>query len=156
MIFLTAPECEAWLTTRRSSDDLAKRVDSHYALPPKGYQLYSLSLFLATEFHCQRPRLLQLTAWDIFPSNENHHLYYRLRQYYGDYREFSNAPGHLCQKHESEDLATFLQLTMLNGWDAWLYSEQGDFDVFVSHDEYLRVLTSSNELSHRLRSHMHR
>ena len=89
------------------------------------------------------------TAWGIWPSSENWHLYYRLRQSYGDYRLLEETPGHLFLKHESEDLASFLQLAILNGWGRYLLAEADYVNVFFSHDErngpqeYLRTLRDS-------------
>jgi hypothetical protein len=45
--------------------------------------------------------LVWVTDWGVFPSNENLHLFYRLRQTYGEARLLDEAPGHLCQNFES-------------------------------------------------------
>src|SRR5215467_12367126 len=39
--------------------------------------------------------LLWVTDWGIWTSSENWHLYYRLRQSYGEQRLLDEAPGHL-------------------------------------------------------------
>jgi hypothetical protein len=56
-----------------------------------------------------------ISEWGIWPSSENWHIYYKLRQSYGDHHSLAEAPGHLFLEHEAEDLASFLQLAMLNG-----------------------------------------
>src|SRR5689334_17159602 len=61
--------------------------------------------------------LLWVTTWGAWPSSENLHLYYRLRQSYGDRRLLEEAPGHLFLDYESADLVSFLQVGILNGWD---------------------------------------
>ena len=72
---------------------------------------------MATSLTFRMPTLLWITEWSIWPSSENLHLYYRLRHTYGDHRLLHEAPGHLFLEYESEDLATFLQVAMLNGWE---------------------------------------
>jgi len=62
-------------------------------------------------------------GWLLWPVNyqgnsaANYHLYYKLRQAYSDYRQLSQAPGHLFLEHEENDLLTFMQLAFLFGWD---------------------------------------
>ncbi len=48
--------------------------------------------------HSLQPRsdcLLWVTEYGVWPNSENGHLYYRLRESYGDRRLFHEAPGHL-------------------------------------------------------------
>ena len=81
--------------------------------------------------------LLWVTAWGIWESSENWHLYYRLRQSYGDVRLIEEAPGHLFLKHESHDLVSFLQVGVSAGWDMYLLPSAGYGRAFVSHDEWI-------------------
>jgi hypothetical protein len=85
----------------------------------------------------QRPALLFITEWGIWPSCENWHLYYKLRQTYGENRLLPDAPGHLFLEHEAKDLASFLQLSMLNGWGGYVLTEANYVNAFFSHDEYI-------------------
>ena len=78
-----------------------------------------------------------VTEWGIWGSSENWHLYYKLRQSYGDLRLLHEAPGHLFLGHEPEDLASFLQLAMLNGWGGYILTEADYVNAFFSHDEYI-------------------
>lgn len=95
------------------------------------------------------PALLWITEWGIWPSSENWHLYYKLRHCYGDQRLLEEAPGHLFLKHESEDLASFLQLAILNGWGGYLLAEADYVNVFFSHDEYFDFFAEiDSNLSH--------
>lgn len=41
--------------------------------------------------------------------------------------------------HESEDLATFLQVAMLNGWDGCVLPQQDYVSLAFSNDEYLEL-----------------
>jgi len=64
-------------------------------------------------------------------------LYYKLRQSYQDARVLQEAPGHLFLEDESEDLASFLQLAMLNGWGGYVLTHADYVNAFFSHDEYI-------------------
>lgn len=88
--------------------------------------------------------VLWVTESGVWPSSENLHLYYRLRQAYGDKRLAEDAPGHLFLQHERIDLITFTYLCILNGWDSFLFTSQDYGRVFVSHDEWI-TLASSDE-----------
>lgn len=83
--------------------------------------------------------LLWVTGWGIFPSNENFHLYYRLRQSYGDLRLLNEAPGHLCLDYERPEVVTLLHLCILFGWDVHLIPSAGYSRAFISHDEWLQI-----------------
>ncbi len=83
------------------------------------------------------PTLLWITEWSIWSSSENWHLYYKLRHSYGDLRLLHEAPGHLFLAHESEDLASFLQVAMLNGWGGYILTHADYVNAFFSHDEYI-------------------
>ena len=82
-------------------------------------------------------RLLWVTDWGIWPSSENLHLYYHLRQSYGDRRQLADAPAHLFLDYEAADLVSFLQVGLLCGWDMHLVPALGYARAFVSHDEYV-------------------
>src|SRR5262249_24892266 len=86
-----------------------------------------------------RSCLLWVTAWDIWRSSENLHLYYTLRQSYGDRRLIPDAPGHLFLQHENHDLVTFVELALLFGWDAYVLSDLKYGKAFISHDSWVGV-----------------
>ena len=100
--------------------------------------------WIARNFGHRRPILLWVTEPDI--STSNWHLYYRLRQSYGDLRLLNEAPGHLCLDYESEDLASLLQLTMLNEWDASLVPELDYVSLTFSHHGFIDVFSENTEL----------
>ncbi len=79
--------------------------------------------------------MLWMTEWGIWTANL--HLYYRLRNGYGDYRQLHDAPGHYFLDYESSDLATFLQVSASNGWGGYLLSGFDYLNAFFSHDEYI-------------------
>ena len=138
MRFYTQQECEEWLSgrQRRKPDADSNANRERIAYPPTPGRIRFLSHWMATSLPHEMSTLLWITEWRIWPSSENWHLYYKLRQSYGDNRLLEDAPGHLFLKHESEDLASFLQLAILNGWGGYLLTEADYVNVFFSHDEY--------------------
>jgi hypothetical protein len=105
--------------------------------PTEPYRVFHFAHSVASELTYRMPALLFITEWGIWPSSENWHLYYKLRQTYGDNRLLQDAPGHLFLEHEAEDLASFLQLSMLNGWGGYILTEANYVNAFFSHDEYI-------------------
>ena len=98
MHFLTPSECRDWCGLE--ADGLLPRPDQepHHAKAsiPRDFTA-SLRFCRAIE-RSIRPYgacLLWLTETDIWDSRANWHLYYRLRQSYGDRRRVEDTPGHL-------------------------------------------------------------
>lgn len=145
--FCTAQECEAWLTERhRQKPDLMPGVHiERIEYPAEPYRMFFVAHWVATTLMHRRPVLLFITEWGVWPSSENWHLYYKLRQTYGDNRLLNDTPGHLFLEHEAEDLASFLQLSMLNGWGGYLLSEANYVNAFFSHDEYIDFFAERSE-----------
>ncbi len=100
-----------------------------------------LSQFIARSVEPFDQCLMWVTTWGVWPSSENLHLFYRLREGYGERRPLHEAPGHLFLTHEGADLATFVQLGLLFGWDFYLVPGPNYATAFVSHDEFLEFRT---------------
>jgi hypothetical protein len=100
---------------------------------------------MATNMPYRMPVLLWITEWGIWPSSENWHLYYKFRQTYGDQRLLAEAPGHLFLEYEAEDLASFLQLAMMNGWGGYILPESNYVRAFFSHDEYIEFFANTED-----------
>jgi hypothetical protein len=153
MRFYTKDECEAWLRGRKRSkpdEDPALAVET-LQYSRKSTQVYALSLWISTSLTYRQPALLWITEWGIWPSSENWHLYYKLRQSYGDHRLLHEAPGHLFLEHESEDLASFLQLAILNGWGGYFLAGSNHVNAFFSHDEYIDFYAERDESLNAIR-----
>lgn len=147
MRFYTQQECEAWLSDReRRKPDLVKDIHvERIEYPSKPHQVFFIAHWVASVLTYQRPVLLFVTEWGIWPSSENWHLYYKLRQNYGDNRLLNDAPGHLFLEHETEDLASFLQIAMLNGWGGYVLTEANYINAFFSHDEYIDFFAENSD-----------
>ena len=146
MRFLTPIECAAWCAQQRVELDekqlpLREPAKPHclrYSFPesrPFGFALW-LSRCVESALQPRRDCLLWITDWGIFPSNENQHIYYRLRQSYGDFRLLHEAPGHLCLEYERAEVVTLVQLCVLFGWDVHLIPVAGFARAFICHDEW--------------------
>ena len=147
MRFYTKEECEAWLSDReRQKPDLMPDVNrERIQYPLETYRIFFLAHWIASELTYRRPVLIFITEWGIWPSSENWHLYYKLRQTYGNNRLLHEAPGHLFLEHEVEDLASFLQLSILNGWGGYVLTEANYVNAFFSHDEYIDFFAQNSE-----------
>jgi hypothetical protein len=154
MQFLTPRECEQWLIDRsRSRPDIAELHDRlRLSFPSSPYRFFYWSNCIATSIANHQPCLLWITESGIWPSSQNLHLYYRLRQGYQDLRLLEEAPGHLFLKHETNDLASFLQLAMLFGWGGYLLSEANYVNAYFSHDEFIDFYSHDKALIDELRN----
>jgi hypothetical protein len=144
--FYTRKECELWLSGKeRKKPNLIPDVRvERIEYPPEPYRVFYFAHWISSELTYRKPTLLFITEWGIWPSSENWHLYYKLRQTYGDTRLLHEAPGHLFLEHEGEDLASFLQVCMLNGWGGYVLTDANYVNAFFSHDEYINFFGDEN------------
>lgn len=139
MRFYSKEECEEWLVGRdRVKPDAVPGVQvERFDYPKEPHRVFVMSHWIARSLTYRQPALLWVTEWSIWPSSENWHLYYKLRHSYGDLRLLHEAPGHLFLEHESEDLASFVQIAMLNGWGGYILTHANYVNAFFSHDQYI-------------------
>jgi hypothetical protein len=100
--------------------------------------------------HC----LLWVTTSGVWPSSENWHLYYRLRQSHGDQRLIHEAPGHLFLEFEAADLVSFVEVGLIAGWDMHLIPTIGYGRVFVSHDEWVEFAMDDPSETEKIKSEL--
>src|SRR5438067_13540264 len=60
--------------------------------PWEPYRFFFVAHWIAASLTYRMPTLLWITEWGIWPTSENWHLYYRLRQTYSDHRLLDEAP----------------------------------------------------------------
>jgi hypothetical protein len=149
MRFYTASECEDWLKVReRKKPDTDQNARfERVGYPEEPGRIRYLSQWIASSTAFRKPVLLWVTEWGIWPSSENWHLYYKLRQGYGDLRLLHEAPGHLFLEYEAEDLSSFLQLSMLNGWGGYVLTHANYVNAFFSHDEFIDLFGNDSMLN---------
>lgn len=96
--------------------------------------------------------LLWVTTHGVWQACENWHLYYRLRQSYGDLRLIQDAPAHLFPQPESHDLVSFVQVALGAGWDFYLLTDADYRRIFVSHGEFVDFFARGDAELDELRS----
>lgn len=143
MRFLTDAECRDWIAERALLDPggwpmTPSRQGVRHARAPISAEV-AFSRRLERALEPRQACLLWVTTWGVWPSGENLHLYYRLRQSYGDPRLLHEAPGHLFLDYEAADLVSYLQVGILCGWDMHLLPSVGYARAFVSHDEFVEL-----------------
>jgi hypothetical protein len=141
MRFYTQEECEAWIKNRHLQLPKAgpgiQQEELHFEGQEPGRILH-LAWWIAKNMPCRDEALFWVTDPTISDSSVNWHLYYRLRQSYGDNRLWYEAPGHLFLGHETEDLATFLYLAFLSFWDGYLLTAAGYVHASFDHHSYVQ------------------
>jgi hypothetical protein len=144
MRFYTEDECQAWLDgkERQKPDAVEGLLSYRLPYPREPYGVYYTARWIATNLTYRMPTLLWMTEWGVWASSENWHLYYKLRQSYSDQHLLHEAPGHLFLEYETEDLASFLQIAMLNGWGGYVLTQADYANAFFSHDEYIDLFSN--------------
>jgi hypothetical protein len=150
--FYTKEECEKWLKDRgRHFPDRTGAAVQRVGYPTKPHMVFVIARWIASNLSYRQPVLLWISEWGIWPSSENWQLYYRVRESYGDNRLLNEAPGHLFLECESEDLASMIEIAMLNGWGGYILTEASYASVFFSHDEYVDFLGMNEGQTEELR-----
>lgn len=146
MRFYTKQESDEWISGRGlvKPDLIPELSVERIKYPPDAHRFFYIAHWIATSLIQRKPTMLLTTEWAIWGSSENWHLYYKLRQSYGDQRLLHEAPGHLFLEHEAEDLASFLQVSMLNGWGGYVLAAENDVSAFFSHDEFIDFFAASS------------
>ena len=117
-------------------------VSARHRLPPETRRLIWFCRYVEAKLQPWDRCLLWVTSWGIWESSENWHLYYRLRQSYGDLRLIEEAPGHLFLGHESHDLTSFLAIGLSAGWDMCVLPSNGRGRAVFSHDGWFELALS--------------
>jgi hypothetical protein len=150
--FLTDVDARAWSAAR----GVAMGAHGKLSLTPHGLhsvkfhlpatvgQLTWLCRFISVSLAPRAECLMWVSEWGVWPNSENWHRYYKLRQSHHDFRLIAEAPGHLFLDFEEPDLVSFLQLTILFGWDVHVlpdldYGRADSARAFVSHDEWIAL-----------------
>jgi hypothetical protein len=144
---MTVTECQAWVASQGAAIGVNGLPERHpslapvlrFELPQAPHQLVWLCRFISRSLQPRHVSLLWVKEFGTFPSTENLHLYYRLRQSYSDRRLLHEAPGHFFLEHEAADLETFLLVGIVNGWEMHLFPElaYGESDMaraIIAHD----------------------
>jgi hypothetical protein len=144
MRFFTSEEARGWCAQHgialdaRGVPDRSRNGDSRLAVnfPRSIAHLVPFCRLIERALQPRETCLLWVTLSSVWPSSENLHLYYRLRQSYGDTRLIAEAPAHLFLTHETHDFLSFLEVGVTSGWDIHLIPTVGYASAFISHDEW--------------------
>jgi hypothetical protein len=149
MKFMTATECREWLISQGVSvgaEGMPERYPPlkpvlRFELPTAPHQLAWLCRFITDSLMDRREGLLWIKEFGTFPSTENLHLYYRVRQSYADLRLLREAPGHLFLAHEAVDVQTFLLMGIVNGWEMHLFPGESETSraIFAHDNEWIAL-----------------
>lgn len=100
--------------------------------------------------------ILWISTWGVWPSSENWHLYYRVRESYGDRQLIEDASAHLFLPHEENELVSFLQIAVSAGWDGFVIPCRGYARAFFSHDGWVEFATSDVVELEKIDAHLRR
>ncbi len=134
-------ECEHWLRNRgvlESAGQLRRHFGTRqsFGLPRDSGRRTAIARALAGAIK-DRPGLLWITGWGVWPSSENMHLFDLVRASFGEFRQVHEAGGHLYESGDEEILECLLDCVLYFSWDAWLIDDVARSAVGMSHDEAL-------------------
>lgn len=136
---LANAECERWLRDRGAlgeAGDVHRHFGSRlaFALPQDSGRRTALARALAGAV-TDRPGLLWITGWGVWPSSENMRLFDMVRASFGESRQVHEANGHLFGRGDEGILECLLDCVLYFSWDAWLIDDSARSGVWMSHDE---------------------
>jgi len=150
--FLSREDARAWASARGVSGGshgvptpMPKALSTvRFHLPQTIGQLTWLCRFISVSLSPRSECLLWVTEWGVWPTSENWHLYYKLRQSHHDLQLLTESPGHLFLDFEEADLVSFLQVGIICGWDMHIlpdldYGRADSARAFISHDEWVAL-----------------
>lgn len=82
--------------------------------------------------------LVWITAWGIFPSSQNMELFDGYRRSLNESRSIAEAPGHIFDSSDRNELECVLDLVLYFFWDASVFAPGGIW-IRISHDEVFSV-----------------
>ncbi|HUA34628.1 MAG TPA: hypothetical protein VMA09_13560 [Candidatus Binataceae bacterium] len=133
-------ELDAFMVPKREA---AKGHSVRVTLPHDYTRLLWVARLIEGSLKPRDRCLFWVTKTEVWPSSENWHLYYRIRQSYGDYRSMEDAPGHMFLNYEDFDLITFVEIGIVAGWDIHLLPLNGYGRIFVCHDGWVQFTLES-------------
>ncbi len=154
MRFISPEGCRTW--ARENSVALTEPgwPCLRFAFPAEFYRVTWFAWYLRDVFSGTREVLLWVKEWGIWPSSENWNLYHRLREVQGNRESLQETSGHVFDAKELDDLATFLQVGILFGWDLSVLAVPDHARLFVSHDGYVELASTDEALLARCQSEL--
>lgn len=145
MKFLTADECKRWSAAHgfgsAPSPTRSPSEPHEIMIPvaPLWPRTTWFARFLSLSAIARGESLLWVTLWGVWPSSENLPLFGRVRDSFAEGRPLQDAPGHLFERSELDDLASFVQLCLICVWDFHVLPATTGVRAFASHDEFVHL-----------------
>jgi hypothetical protein len=123
---LTKPECSAWLETHAIIEapyENPRPVNAdiiQFAPPKSSPRLIAFSRQLFDWIGNLEAGLLQINDWPFYQPDEMV-VINAIRRSHGELRPLIEAPGHLFEPKEKDELIALFYLTIMFGWSAYLY-----------------------------------
>jgi hypothetical protein len=132
---LTNAECSDWLRNQRMVEEPYGEplpVGSHYkqfAPPTSARHLAAFSRHLFDWLGNYDTALLHITDWGLYKPDEMA-VIQAIRRSHGEHRMLIDAPGHLFEAKERDELIGMFYLTVMFGWSAYLYFPAAKATIF--------------------------
>jgi len=143
MQIVSAAECREWsevnLEVPHNDFRTLYPVDATYEIPTDASRKTAIARAIVSLIDSERPGLLWITEWSIFPSGENMSLFDAYRSFLGETRSLRDAPGHIFDNKDLPQIECLLDVILYFYWDALLFIDGNSYVLKISHDEFIAV-----------------
>ncbi|MGI8924202.1 MAG: hypothetical protein ACR2HJ_09245 [Fimbriimonadales bacterium] len=141
MQILASAEGQGWLAARGLNDpaQVRQRVKDVPAFKLESASARKTALARGISLLVRPPALLWIDEHDIWQPEDELPLVRMVRNSFGESRTLYEAPGHLFDEGEADDLAGIVALVLYNDWGALLYEPSSLRTWIISHDEFLAI-----------------
>lgn len=109
---------------------------AEFSLPADAGRRVWLSKFLCSFFDPPSELLVWLGDWAVWPSGQHMPLFSRFREAFNEHRPLIEAPGHLVNLTDMDDMVSIVAVATLFLWNCHVLSATGEQAMFVSHNEF--------------------
>ncbi len=130
--------------------DQLRGLAGPFATPPDSGVKTDLSRDLVRLLLGEERVSLYISGWSIWPSAEHLDLFYGYRRSLGETRLLIEAPVHVFEPSEQDQLVSVLCLVFYFVWDAWAFDLRGRALLRISHDEWFEARSDDDALLRRI------
>jgi len=149
---ITSSDCGEWLRaydiealTENGSPCVIGDYEIFFSAPTLSRRQQNLSRDLSAWIGEFETALLWFSDWPFYKPDEMA-MISRLREAHGERRGLIDAPGHLFDFGECDELVGWVWLAMAFGWDGYLFTAPFYGSMFqTSHEDFVWVATSTLE-----------
>jgi hypothetical protein len=117
-----------------------------YTLPKKSGQKVALARHLFGHLEPKGETFVWLRNWNVFKSAGHIPLVTTLRRGMGCLERLEESPCHLFLENEIDDAISLLIVSLIFIWDCFVVDSDQRLMCFVSHDEYLVLMSKDQAL----------